>query len=255
MYRFQTAITPTVNRETTARTLPVPPSRPQVAAWNDALDTASARQVLQWVFEHFPTRRIGVTSAFGPEGCVLVELVRQLRPETPVYTIDTGYLFPEAVDVREAYRRRGANVVVVEPLVTIRKQAKTHGEDLFAREPDRCCQIRKVEPMRRVLDQVDVWLTAIRRDQSETRRHTPVVGMVQRDDGSEVIKVAPLARWTRADTWGFLVELILPYNPLLDQGYQSIGCQPCTTATAGDGSERQGRWNGHGKTECGIHDL
>jgi phosphoadenosine phosphosulfate reductase len=238
--------------------LPAPPSADQLARWNEELESASARQVLRWIFEELGGLRVGVTSAFGPEGCVLVELVRLLRPSTPVFTIDTGYLFREALEVREAYGARGSNVVVVEPLVTLRKQTRDHGVDLFASNPDRCCEIRKVEPMRRILDQMDVWVTAIRRDQSDSRRDTPLVGLASRGDGSQVIKVAPLVRWTRADTWGFLSELNLPYNPLLDQGYTSIGCQPCTTANNSgneDGSERAGRWSGHGKTECGIHNL
>ena len=112
--------------------------------------------------------------------------------------------------------------------------------------------------MRRILTLLDVWITAVRRDQSETRSHTPIVGAARRSDGSLVVKVAPLARWTRKDTWRHLFERELPYNRLLDEGYTSIGCEPCTRpAGAGldEGGERSGRWAGQTKTECGIHNL
>lgn len=232
-----------------------PPSGEQVARWAEALEGASAETVLDWTFEHLGRSRVGMTSAFGPEGCALVELVRRRRPEVPVYTIDTGLLFPESVAVREAFRARGVNVVVVEPLVSLGRQAKLHGPDLHDRDPDRCCELRKVEPMRRVLERMDVWITAVRRDQAPTRADTPVVGLAHRADGTPVVKIAPLVRWTRKDTWSFLLAEKLPYNALLDAGYTSVGCQPCTAPAATGGDERDGRWRGRAKTECGIHNL
>ena len=219
-----------------------------------ALEGQSAEAILAWVFERWAGRRIGLSSAFGPEGCALIHLARGVRPDVPVYTIDTGYLFAETVAVREAFRAQGADIRVVEPLVSIRTQAERHGPDLFARDPDACCEIRKVEPMRRVLDQLDVWITAIRRDQAVTRQHTPILGTARRHDGSLVVKVAPLVAWTRKDTWRYLMDHEVPYNALLDAGYTSIGCEPCTARPPGD-DERGGRWSGTGKTECGIHHL
>ncbi len=233
----------------------VPASPEQIARWARALEGASAEAVLDWTFATLGHLRVAMTSAFGPEGCALVELVRRRQPDVPVYTIDTGLLFPESVAVREAYRARGVNVVVVEPLVTLRRQAELHGADLHARDPDRCCELRKVEPMRRILERMDVWLTAVRRDQAPTRAATPVVGLAHRADGSAVIKVAPLVRWTRRDTWSFLLAEGLPYNALLDQGYSSVGCRPCTAPAAPGAGERAGRWRGRAKTECGIHNL
>jgi len=232
---------------------------PELAEANAELESASAEDVLRWVLARFRGQRIGLSSAFGPEGCVLVDLVQRVTGpmgvQIPVYTIDTGYLFAASIDVREAYRARGADIRVVEPLLTIRGQAERHGPDLFARDPDACCEIRKVEPMRRILTLLDVWITAIRRDQSPTREHTPILGTATRDDGSLVLKVAPLARWTRADTWQHLLDNELPYNRLLDEGFTSIGCEPCTRRPEADGNERDGRWAGQGKTECGIHNL
>ena len=226
-----------------------------VGSLENECEELSATEIIGRVLERFGDRRVGLTSAFGPEGCVLVDLVHRLQPGLPVYTIDTGVLFQQSHQVVEAFRERGANVVVVEPLVTLRSQRERHGDALWRRDPDLCCEIRKVEPMRRILDRIDVWFTAVRRDQGETRRDTPVIGVAHRSDGSPVLKVAPLARWTRGDTWRHLLTRGLPYNGLLDQGYTSVGCRPCTRPTVEGEPERAGRWSGHGKTECGIHNL
>ncbi|MBK7824159.1 phosphoadenylyl-sulfate reductase [Nannocystis sp.] len=239
-------------------------SEPDLVAAGERLEGATALEILAWAFERFAGRRVALSSAFGAEGCALIHLARQLEPAVPVYTIDTGYLFAETIALRDAYRAMGADIRVIEPLLSIRGQAERHGPDLFARDADTCCEIRKVEPMRRILTLVDVWITAVRRDQSETRKQTPIVGTARRSDGSLVVKLAPLARWSRKDTWDHLLAHALPYNRLLDEGYTSIGCQPCTRPTnlgvgvgVGDaaGDERSGRWAGQGKTECGIHHL
>jgi len=227
----------------------------EIARWSAGLEEASAEEILRWAFSTFAHLRIALTSAFGPDGCALVEMVRRLRPATPVYTIDTGYLFPASQALIETFRDRGSEVHVVEPLISLRLQAEQYGRDLSLSDPDKCCALRKVEPMQRILDRLDVWVSALRRDQSESRRDTPIVGTARRADGTQVVKLAPLARWTRADTWGFLTELQVPYNPLLDRGYQSIGCVPCTTPTPPGAPERAGRWAGTPKTECGIHEL
>ena len=229
----------------------------ELAAASERLEGATAPEILAWTFERFRGQRVALSSAFGAEGCALIDLARQVEPQVPVYTIDTGYLFAESVALREAYRAMGADIRVVEPLVSIKTQAERHGPDLFARDPDACCEIRKVEPMRRILTLLDVWITAVRRDQSSTRADTPVVGTARRPDGSLVVKVAPMARWSRRDTWSYILERGLPYNRLLDEGYTSIGCEPCTrpASDGAEGEERSGRWAGQAKTECGIHHL
>lgn len=239
---------PTVNPEA-----PFDPGA--LAARSASFEGASAEAILAWVFENLGHLRVGCTSAFGPEGCVLVDMVRRMRPATPVFTIDTGLLFDASVEVRRAHEERGARVVVVEPLVSLSAQAERHGPRLWERDPDACCAVRKVEPMRRILDRLDVWLTAIRRDQSPTRANTPILGIARRADGSAVLKVAPFVAWTRKDTWSYLLTHGVPYNRLLDEGYTSVGCRPCTAPAAPDGDERSGRWQGRAKTECGIHTL
>ena len=231
----------------------VDPGRPfdpaALARRTAAFEGRPPEAILAWVFERLGHLRIGCTSAFGPEGCALVDMVVRLRPATPVYTIDTGLLFEASVEVRRAHEARGANVVVVEPLVTLSAQAERHGPRLWERDPDACCGIRKVEPMRRILDRLDVWLTAIRRDQAPTRAGTPILGLAHRADGSPVLKVAPMAAWR------YLLDRGVPYNRLLDEGYASVGCRPCTAPADPDGDERSGRWKGRAKTECGIHTL
>jgi phosphoadenosine phosphosulfate reductase len=166
-------------------------SEAELTAANQRLEEASPLEILGWTFEHFRGRRVALSSAFGAEGCALIHLARQIEATVPVYTIDTGYLFAETLVLREAYRATGADIRVVEPLLSIRSQAERHGPDLFARDSDACCEIRKVEPMRRILTFLDVWITAVRRDQSETRKNTPIVGTARRSDGSLVVKVAP----------------------------------------------------------------
>ena len=172
-------------------------SGPELAEVNARLETADAEDIVRWVLARFRGQRVGLSSAFGPEGCVLVDLVmRVAQPlglQVPVYTIDTGYLFAESIAVREAFRARGADIRVVEPLLTIRSQAERHGPDLFARDPDACCEIRKVEPMRRILTLLDVWITAVRRDQSETRKHTPIIGTAKRSQIMSTIRKTPPA--------------------------------------------------------------
>ena len=215
----------------------------------------NAAAVIDWVYTRFAGQRIALTSAFGPEGCALIDLVRARDSEVPIYTIDTGFLFEAAIDVRREYQRRGAKIRVIEPLISISRQRAVHGANLYLHDPDRCCAMRKVEPMARILDQLDVWITGIRRGQSKARSATPMISTVARSDGSQVIKLAPLAHWTREQTWDHLNARDLPYNRLLDYGYPSVGCWPCTGKPERDGDERSGRWGGHAKTECGIHTM
>jgi phosphoadenosine phosphosulfate reductase len=235
-------------------------SEAELAAASQRLEDASPLEILGWTFEQFRGRRVALSSAFGAEGCALIHLARQIEPAVPVYTIDTGYLFAESIALREAYRAMGADIRVVEPLISIRSQAERHGPDLFARDPDACCEIRKVEPMRRILTFLDVWITAVRRDQSETRKHTPIVGTARRSDGSLVVKVAPLARWSRKRHLGLHLRARAALQPPARRGLHQHRLravhraqrrrQPATTS-----SERGGRWAGTGKTECGIHHL
>jgi phosphoadenosine phosphosulfate reductase len=201
------------------------------------LEALSAQEILaRMVREHHP--RLAVACSFQKEASVILDMLLKIEPEARIFTLDTGVLFPETYDTwRRIEERYGIEIEVF------------RGEwvdGLWARDPDACCGMRKVEPLERALDGVDAWITGLRRDQSTLRASTPKLGWDIRHDKW---KAAPLADWTEKDVWRYLVENDVPYNPLHDQGYASIGCTHCTSA--GDG--RDGRWAGSDKSECGLH--
>jgi phosphoadenosine phosphosulfate reductase len=170
--------------------------------------------------------------------------------DTPVVFLDTDLLFPETYALAEAAAHR-YNIVVERcgPALTLEQQASREGPRLYARDPDRCCAIRKVAPLAEALRPYDAWISGIRRDQSATRATTDLVQWSARYG---LLKVNPLAFWTEKDVWRYIHANDVPYNPLLDQGYPSLGCAPCTRRAGGD-DLRAGRWTGFAKTECGIH--
>ena len=206
--------------------------------------------VLAWSFARFP--RLAISTAFGPEGCALVAMAAQLKPDIRIFTIDTDFLFPESIALREKFiSKYGVTIEVLRGEVSIEEQNRRHGLDLWQRDSDACCALRKVEPTERALRGLDAWIAGLRRDQSPTRANIDVVESYERAEGP-LYKVNPLLNWTRKDTWDYLTKNDVPYNPLLDRGYKSIGCWPCTAAVDADADERAGRWGGQ-KAECGIH--
>jgi phosphoadenosine phosphosulfate reductase len=154
--------------------------------------------------------------------------------------------------VDRIHARLNVHIEVLKPLISVEEQALTHGDSLHILQPDACCAIRKVEPTARMLSGLDAWITALRRDQGPTRAHLPAVEE-KMIDGRRLTKVNPLIHWTKAEVWRHILENDLPYNPLHDQGYPSIGCAPCTEPASDPNDERSGRWAGRGKTECGLH--
>ncbi len=215
-----------------------------------ALDGKSPEAVLEWAFATFP--RIAISTAFGPEGCALVAMAAQVKPDIKIFTIDTDFLFKESIELREKFvAKYGVNIEVVRGEVSLEEQNRRHGLDLWQRDTDLCCALRKVEPTERVLKGLDAWVAGLRRDQSKTRADIDIVEYYERPEGP-LYKINPLLHWTRKDTWDYLLKHDIPYNPLLDQGYKSIGCWPCTQPVGADADERAGRWGGQ-KAECGIH--
>ncbi len=215
-----------------------------------ALAGKSPEEVLAWSFAAFP--RIAISTAFGPEGCALVAMAVNIKPDIKVFTIDTDFLFPESIELRDKFiSKYRVNLEVLRGVVSIEEQNRRHGLDLWQRDTDACCALRKVEPTERALHGLDAWVAGLRRDQSKTRAEIDVVEYYERPEGP-LYKVNPLLHWTRKDTWDYLSKHDIPYNPLLDKGYKSIGCWPCTRPVAADADERAGRWNGQ-KAECGIH--
>jgi len=194
---------------------------------------------------------LALTASFGgPAGMVLLDMAVRFAPRTPVLLIDTGVLFDETYRTAEQVEKRyGIRVQRVVPRQTLAEQAATHGERLWERHPDTCCQLRKVEPLRDALTGYRGWMTAIRRDQTAARRETPVVAWSQKYG---LWKFAPLAAWSDDDVWTYIHVNGVPFNPLLEQGYLSIGCKTCTRKPVND-DPRSGRWANFAKTECGLH--
>ena len=223
-----------------------------LAALNARFETASPREIVEWAVSHVAhdvthpsTHRLALTVSFGGGGLVLAYLLSQIDRTIPVIFLDTGFHFPETLEFKQRIvERYDLNLVEMHP-------ASDPGP-LYETDPDQCCHIRKVEPMQRALQGYDVWISAVRRDQSDTRRAVDTLEY-QLVNGRPVLKVYPLVRWSGKDVWRYLYEHDIPHHPLLDQGYTSIGCWPCTRATVAGEDERAGRWSGRAKTECGLH--
>ena len=217
------------------------------AAWR--LEDASPEVIVRWAVRTFGSR-FAITSSMAD--AVLVDVVARVAPGTDVLFLDTGYHFTETLTMRDAvaatYRGR-INLVTVEPERSVERQDAEHGPELFARNPDRCCLLRKVRPLDGALAGYDAWGSGLRRDDSLARSRTPVVDWDRRNGK---VKVNPLARWTQADVDAYVARHRVLVNPLLSAGFGSVGCFPCTRRSAGDDA-RAGRWAGTGKTECGIH--
>jgi phosphoadenosine phosphosulfate reductase len=198
--------------------------------------------------------RIAVASSLGPQTLVVIDLLHRLGRPVPVHFLDTGLMFPETHALREKLRARyGLDVRSVHPARTVEEQARDEGPALWLRDPDRCCALRKVDPLRGLLRGLDAWITGVRRSHGGGRAEAATV---QWDDAHGLVKVNPLAHWSRDQVFAYLREHDVPYNELLDRGYRSVGCAPCTRPVApGDDpdDERAGRWAWTGKTECGMH--
>jgi phosphoadenosine phosphosulfate reductase len=212
------------------------------------LEEAPAQEVLRWAADTFGSR-FCVTSSM--EDAVVAHLASTALPGVDVLFLDTGYHFPETIGTRDAVAAvMPVNVITLTPLRTVAEQDAEHGPKLHDRDPDLCCALRKVEPLRRGLGAYDAWATGLRRDESPSRAGTPVVGW---DPKRRKVKIAPIARWTQDDVEAYVAEHGVLLNPLLQDGYTSVGCAPCTRRVAEGEDTRAGRWAGTAKTECGIH--
>jgi len=221
-------------------------------AVNRDLEAATPQQILTWTWQHFHPDVI-LTCSFQQDGVVLAHMLHAVAPDARVVFINTGFHFPETLAYREEVVRHIGlrHFVELYPVMPRDEFAQRHGLDLYARDPDLCCQINKVEPLRRYLPGVRAWINGRRRDQGATRQDIRAVEAYQ--DGLH--KVNPLASWTARDTFYYLERHGLPMHPLFEQGYASIGCAPCTRPVLPGEEERSGRWAGQNKTECGIHTL
>ncbi len=218
-----------------------------VAAVGDDV-VEQARVALRWARDAFRDRLV-VASSMGDE--VLVHLASTSADGVDVLFLDTGYHFAETIGTRDAVAATyDVNVRTLLPLLTKDEQAQQHGPDLFASDPDRCCAIRKVEPLERGLADYDAWVTGMRREDAPTRSDIDVVGW---DAKRDMVKLNPLAAWTHDDVERYSADQGVLMNPLRQIGYASIGCEPCTRPVAAGEDPRAGRWSGNAKTECGLH--
>ncbi|HYG57366.1 MAG TPA: phosphoadenylyl-sulfate reductase [Symbiobacteriaceae bacterium] len=216
-----------------------------------SLEGKEPQAALQWAFEHFGMADIALACSFGAEDVALVDMVARLRPGTRVFYLDTNLLFSETYELIDRVKARyDIKLERVLPLLSLEEQAGQHGDALWSREPDSCCGIRKVEPLKRALGTMNAWITGIRREQAPTRANAK---MVEWDAKFGLVKINPLVAWTDKDVWRYIMANGVPYNPLHDQGYPSIGCTHCTRAVKPGEDPRAGRWSSFAKTECGLH--
>lgn len=212
-------------------------------------DEASPAEVVAWVAENFDTAQSAVACSMAD--AALPHLVAEHLPGVDVLFLDTGYHFAETTFTRnEVERALDVTIVDVAPVQTVREQDAEFGTDLFARDPGLCCARRKVEPLQRTLAGYELWFTGVRRDESPTRADTPLIVW---DDRNGLVKVNPVAAWTFDDLIDYATVHEVPVNPLIANGYPSIGCAPCTQPVAAGEDPRSGRWAGLSKTECGLH--
>lgn len=214
------------------------------------VETWRPERILAWAFDTFG-ETVAISSAFGVEGMALIDIASRVRRNFRVFTLDTEFLFSESYNLMDQVEQRyDIRIERVYSLLSPEEQDRVHGPALWLRNPDGCCDLRKVEPLRRKLGGLQAWITGIRRDQTAERAN---VGKIEWDKKFGLVKVNPLADWTSEQVWRYIRENDVPYNPLHDLNYPSIGCTHCTRAVLPGEDERAGRWPGFAKTECGLH--
>ena len=212
------------------------------------LEGADANDLLRWTDEHFGGDFV---VASNMQDAALVSMAAKVRPGVDVLFLDTGYLFVETIGTRDAVEAvYDVNIVNVTAENSVAKQDQLFGKDLFAREPNECCRMRKVEPLGRALQGYSAWVTGIRRVEAPTRANAPLISW---DKAFNLVKINPIAAWTDEDLQAYIDANDILVNPLVFEGYPSIGCAPCTSTPAEGADPRSGRWAGSAKTECGLH--
>jgi phosphoadenosine phosphosulfate reductase len=211
---------------------------------------ARPEEVIRWAFGEFADGLL-IATGFGAEGMALIDMAVKIIPDPNIFFLDTGFLFPQTYDLRRRLEDRYKVVLKkFQTGLTPEAQEQKYGARLWAVNPDLCCRLRKIEPLREALRGRSAWVTAIRRDQSLTRANSREV---EWDYRWHLVKVNPLAGWTSDEVWDYIRRNDVPYNPLHEAGYKSIGCTHCTRPIAEGEDERAGRWPGTAKTECGLH--
>ena len=222
----------------------------ELQVWAYRLEAKSPQEVLVKAVENYAGGLV-LASSFGAEDVVLIDMLHKLAPTMPVFYLDTNKHFTETYATRDKLQERYSTTFIqVLPKLTLAEQASAHGDNLWEKDPNLCCQIRKVEPLQRVLSGYQAWITGIRREQSPTRANAK---KVEWDEKFNLVKFNPLADWTDGQVWEYIHANDVPYNPLHDNNYPSIGCSVCTKQVMPGQDPRAGRWAGFKKTECGLH--
>jgi len=241
----------TPNQTTTSDMLtPTPELLAELESKSQELESATPEEIIRWGAGRFG-QKLTMGTAFGPEGCVILYLLSQVAPKTPVFNLDTGYQFQETLDVRDQIHEKfGIDVKLLKPETTVEQYEALHDGPLYKINPTQCCFDRKIKVLQNAAKGNHAWISAIRRDQSPDRAKASIVGW---DKKFGLVKINPLANQDKKWVWRMIVEHEIPYNVLHDKGYTSIGCWPCTRAVMAGEDERAGRWSGTAKTECGLH--
>lgn len=227
------------------------PTQDDLPALSLSMESWTPQEILQWAWETYGSK-LTMATAFGAEGCAIIAMLAGITKDVHLFNLDTGYQFAETLDTRSRLiEKYGIPIHLVGAQESVAEMEARFGGPIYGTDPDLCCKIRKVVPLAPALEGFDAWISSIRRDGGTNERaKAPIVGW---DRKYNLVKVSPLANWTKKDVWTYILNNSVPYNPLHDLGYPSIGCQPCTRAVQAGEDERAGRWSGTAKTECGLH--
>ncbi|MDF2440155.1 MAG: phosphoadenosine phosphosulfate reductase [Abditibacteriota bacterium] len=228
--------------------------RQELARTSERMESATPSEILQWAMETYGPK-LTMATAFGAEGCALIAMIAGIRDRTgltlDIFNLDTGYQFPQTLALRERIQKQyGLEVRLVSNAETVPEMEARFGGPIYNRDSNECCRLRKVVPLNDAVRGFEAWITAIRRDQTPERAAQPIIGM---DAKFDLVKINPLANWSKAQVWAYIRENNVPTNPLHDQGFPSIGCWPCTRPVKEGDDDRAGRWAGTDKRECGLH--
>jgi phosphoadenosine phosphosulfate reductase len=227
-----------------------PLTKDQIAVLQRSAEQWTPQRTLSWAFEKFGNS-VAISSAFGAEGMVLIDMAARIRKDFRLFTIDTEFLFPETYALMDRIEEKyGIGIEKVYSVLSPEEQERSHGSALWSQNPDLCCNLRKVEPLQRKLKDLSAWITSIRRGQTSVRS---TAQRIEWDSKFGVVKINPIVDWTSRQVWRYIHHHDVPYNALHDQDYPSIGCTHCTRAVKPGEDARAGRWPGFNKTECGLH--
>ncbi|HJZ69101.1 MAG TPA: phosphoadenylyl-sulfate reductase [Blastocatellia bacterium] len=227
-----------------------PQENDRIEAAAYVLDEAEPEETLRWAFDEFQGR-VTIATGFGAEGVALIDMAVRINPNPDVFFLDTSFLFPETYELRRRLEARyGIRIRAFQSELSPEEQELKFGSKLWSRDPDLCCRLRKLEPLKDALRGKDAWITAIRRDQTLERSSARVV---EWDYQWQLIKINPIVRWSKQQVWDYIAINDVPYNPLHDRNYPSIGCTHCTQPVQLGEPDRAGRWRGREKRECGLH--